>query len=129
MRAYSVLPKSFLFICLLAGTLVFLGCGQGDGTLDIAGSTTVQPIAEKLALAYMTIHPDRQVIVTGGGSGTGIRSVANGVVDIGTASRELTDEESAVLTKHRIATDGIAIVVHPALDIDELTLEEQEKQG
>ena len=113
-----------LFVLTIGLILVTTGCGGRDNVINIGGSTTVQPIAEKLAISYMSLYPDEDVEVTGGGSSTGIRSVANGILDIGTSSRELTNEEAAVLTRYQLATDGIALVVHPSLEISGLTSEQ-----
>jgi phosphate transport system substrate-binding protein len=113
--------RTSLAILSIAVFALAAGCGGGDKTLNIGGSTTVQPLAEKLAAAYMKNHPETEVIVTGGGSSTGVRSAANGIVDIGTSSRELVDNESAVLEQYEIALDGIAIIVHPSLQITSLT--------
>ena len=55
-------------------------------------------------------------------STTGITSAAEGICDIGMASRELKDEETKEnLTATEIARDGIAVVVNNDNDIDELT--------
>ena len=52
----------------------------------------------------------------------GITSAAEGICDIGMASRELKDEETKEnLTATEIARDGIAVVVSNDNDIDELT--------
>ena len=42
------------------------------GTLKVSGSTTVLPIAQKAADAYMATHPNADIQVTGGGSGVGV---------------------------------------------------------
>ncbi len=120
----SVTIRLVFCMLLLIMFLVLPGCGGSDNKLDIAGSTTVQPLAEKLAIAYMKDHSELEVVVTGGGSSTGITSVANGIVDIGTSSRELRENESAVLTQYKIALDGIAVIVHPSLNIKSLTTEQ-----
>ena len=62
---------------------------KAAGSLSIAGSTTVQPVAELLAEAFMVLNPGIEVTVAGGGSSTGVKSVAEGQVEIGNASREI----------------------------------------
>ncbi len=42
--------------------------------MDIVGSTSVQPLAEELADAYMANQSNLKISVQGGGSGMGIRS-------------------------------------------------------
>jgi phosphate transport system substrate-binding protein len=112
------------------GTVLFVAEGstpEPSTELTIAGSTTVLPIAEECASAYMESHPDILIDVSGGGSSYGVKAVANGTVDIGTASRDLKDSEIADypgLVTHAIAKDGVAIVVNPANSVANLTMED-----
>jgi phosphate transport system substrate-binding protein len=94
-----------------------------SGTITTAGSTTVQPLAEKLAEQFMTIHPKVSIIIQGGGSSVGVKSANDGTVDIGHASRELKSSEPDLVT-HILARDGIAVVVHPDNQVSELTTEQ-----
>ena len=57
------------------------------GSISLAGSTTVLPIAETASLAFMNIYTGATVTVQGGGSGTGYASALDGTVDIGMGSR------------------------------------------
>jgi phosphate transport system substrate-binding protein len=114
---------------LLIGVMLFSGCtGGGEQTeLKIAGSTTVQPIAIKATESYMKKNPNVKVTVQGGGSGTGIKMIGEGSVDIGASSRELSDAEKKTysdLVVHEIAADGIAVVVNPKNNIADLTTEQ-----
>ena len=95
-----------------------------SGTISLAGSTTVQPVAEKLGEAFKAANPDVQIDVQGGGSSVGVKSAGEGTVDIGNASREIKDSEIDTypdLVIHTIARDGIAIVVNPGVTVDGLT--------
>ena len=79
-------------------------------------------IMEKLKEAYVAVNPDVQIEVQQSDSTTGMTSAAEGVCDIGMASRELKDSElSAGLTPTVIAIDGIAVVVNKNNDVDGLT--------
>ncbi|HIQ01576.1 MAG TPA: phosphate ABC transporter substrate-binding protein [Anaerolineales bacterium] len=98
-----------------------------SGKIVEAGSTTVQPLAEKLAEAFMAKHPKVDITVQGGGSSVGIKSVGEGTVDVGAASREVKDSEREKypdLKVFTIARDGIAIVVHPDVPVNGLTKEQ-----
>lgn len=97
------------------------------GTLSIVGSTSVQPLAEELARAYMAINPKVTITVAGGGSGAGIRAARAGTADIGASSRELKPEEKAGLVAAVIARDGIAVVVNKANGVSALTIEQVAK--
>jgi phosphate transport system substrate-binding protein len=117
--------KKWLFLIpitsLVLAVLVLGGCSQGvSGTITEAGSTTVQPLAEKLAAAFKEKNPDVTVTIQGGGTGVGIKSTADGTVDIGAASRELNPDEPKLI-KHLLAKDGIAIVVNPSNPVTGLT--------
>ena len=101
--------------------------GDVSGEISVAGSTTVQPLAELFAEAFMAAHPKVRIDVQGGGSSVGVKSAAQGTVDVGMASREVKDselEEYPNLNPFAIAYDGIAIALHPDVPVDELTIEQ-----
>jgi len=114
---------SMVGLMLLALSVVLTGCNGGGSTITEAGSTTVQPVAEKLASAFMADNPDINIIIQGGGSSTGVKSCNDGTVDIGAASRELKSTEPN-LVKHTLARDGIAIGVHKDVPVSDLTMEQ-----
>jgi len=98
-----------------------------SGNISVAGSTTVQPIAELLAEAFTAQHPNVQIDIQGGGSSVGVKSAGEGTVDIGAASREIKSselDEFPSLEIFTIARDGIAIGVHPDVAVDELTTDQ-----
>ena len=95
--------------------------GDAKGKVVVMGSSSVGPVMEKLAEAYQKTNKNITVEVQVSDSTTGINSAAEGVCDIGMASRELKDEEAAQLTPQVIALDGIAVIVNKDNDVDELT--------
>ena len=98
-----------------------------SGTINLAGSTTIQPLAELLAETFMDDNPGVQITVQGGGSSVGVKSAAEATVDIGMASREVKQEELnefPQLVVHVIAQDGIAAVAHSEVPVTDLTLEQ-----
>lgn len=92
-----------------------------SGKIVVAGSSSVSPVMEKLKEAYMKVNTGADIEIQTSDSTTGMTSAADGVCDIGMASRELKDSEtSAGLTSLAIALDGIAVVVNndnPTTDI------------
>jgi len=122
--------KGPCLLSLMISVILLCGCvdeGQKKETLSIAGSTTVQPIASNAAEEFMKKNPDVIVSVQGGGSGTGIKMVAEGTADIGMSSRELKEKEINAypdLKTYTIAHDGIAVIVHPSNPLSDLTKEE-----
>ena len=98
-----------------------------SGEITEAGSTTVQPLAERLAEAFSAKHPEVEITVQGGGSSVGVKSAGQGTVDVGAASREVKESELQKypdLKVFTIARDGIAIVAHPDVPVDGLTKEQ-----
>ena len=91
----------------------------------VGGSTSVGPVMEKLAEAYKALNPKADIEVQGGGSSTGVNQALEGTFDIGMASRAIKDseiEKGAVSTA--IAMDGIAVIVNPANETEEVSLEQ-----
>jgi len=110
-------------LILLASVVVLAGCNGAGGTITEAGSTTVQPVAEKLASVFMADNPEVNIIIQGGGSSVGVKSCNDGTVDIGAASREIKPTEPN-LVKHILARDAIAIVTHKDVPVSGLTTEQ-----
>lgn len=95
--------------------------GKASGSVTVAGSSSVSPVMEKLAEAYMKLNGNVKIEIQTSDSTTGMTSAMDGVCDIGMASRELKDTETAELTATVIAQDGIAVVVNNNNPIDNLT--------
>ena len=95
--------------------------GKVSGNVTVAGSSSVSPVMEKLAEAYMKLNSNVKIEIQTSDSTTGMTSAMDGVCDIGMASRELKDTEAAELTATVIAQDGIAVVVNNNNPIDNLT--------
>ncbi|HNX09090.1 MAG TPA: phosphate ABC transporter substrate-binding protein [Methanothrix sp.] len=111
----SVLKQlSVLIVALILGaactTMV-----MATETVRVSGSTTVLPLAEGGAEAFNAGQSDYQAIVTGGGTGVGIKNIAEGNSDIGMASREVTSDEISQFgdkfKENLVGYDGIVIAV------------------
>ena len=84
-----------------------------SGAITIAGSTSVAPVMEKLAEAYIALNPGVSIEIQQSGSSAGIQSAIEGACDIGMASRDLKESEiEAGLASTVIARDGIAVIVN-----------------
>lgn len=132
--------KSFASVTILAAliliSLIGAGClGQEtDNNVVVSGSTSILPLAQSLSEKYMEIHNETVISVKGGGSGTGIAELIDGSNDIAMASRKIKDTEVTNAqanginpVEHMIAKDGIAVIVHPANPVKNLTLEQLQK--
>ncbi|MDO4273581.1 MAG: substrate-binding domain-containing protein [Eubacteriales bacterium] len=96
-----------------------------SGKIVVAGSSSVAPVMEKLKEAYEALNADVTVEVQQSDSTTGVNSAAEGICDIGMASRELKEEETEKgLAAQVIARDGIAVIVNNANDLEELSSEQ-----
>jgi len=130
-----------LILAIVVLGMVFAGCtGQtqqttqttqpATGTITVTGSTTVLPIAQKVAEAYMAKTPGADIKVSGGGSGVGVQAAGEGTADIGMSSRDVKDSEFQKYTDLKttvVAGDGIALIVHPTNKVSSLTLDQIKK--
>ncbi len=103
------------------------GCKSGSPgagrAICVAGSTSVQPFAEKLAEIFMHLHPEMRVDVQGGGSSAGIHAATHGAANLGASSRELLGPEKQLI-EIPIAYDGIAVIVNPANSLADLQVDQ-----
>ena len=119
---------------------VFVGCGGSRSSnesseasvIRIEGSDTMVNLAQAWAEAYKQQHPDISMQVSGGGSGVGIASLIEGVVDMANASRDMQPKEiqraEAAFGKkpveHTVGLDALAVYVHRDNPIETISLEE-----
>ena len=108
----------------------------GTGTvfaesIVIKGSTTVLPVAQATAEAFMAANPGVNISLSGGGSGNGIKALVDKSTDIANASRFIKDKEvnrahdnGIYPVPHRIAIDAIIPIVHPSNPVTGLTIEQ-----
>ncbi len=114
-----------LLLGIVAGGLSGAGCGRKERhTVNVVGSTSIQPFAELLAEEYKKQNPGRSVEVQGGGSTAGLQAAATGLAHIGMCSRSLKPDEASQFTPVVVARDGLAIVVNTANPVSELNLEQ-----
>ena len=109
-----------LMLAALAVTVVaggFAGCSSNtatvSGTVTLAGSTALQPLADQAGKNYTTKNPSVTVTVQGGGSGTGLTQVSQGTVNIGNsdvaAASKLDAAAAAALVDHKVCGIGFAV--------------------
>ncbi len=126
----------------LAGLMLFgiTGCenDKGDteetglsGALDITGSNTVTPVTTLFAEEFMKQNEKVNISVSGPGSGAGIAAILNKTTDICQSSRPIRESEieqgkdnGVEIHEIRVATDALAVVVHPSNPVSSLTIEQ-----
>ena len=94
------------------------------GKVVVAGSSSVSPVMEKLAEAYMAANTGVEIEIQTSDSTTGMTSAMEGSCEIGMASRELKEAEAAELESTAIAMDGIAVIVNNDNPVEDLSLEQ-----
>ena len=115
-------------LCVVLFALVSRQVHSGEnGILRIGGSTTLLPVISRVAAEFMTKYPywsdaamnlpnlKTRIFVSGGGSGAGIRSVINGTIEIGLASRNIKEIEKRLLGNHTaflVGKDAVVIAAN-----------------
>ena len=115
------------------------GDGGGDGgdglsgTIDIAGSSTVFPLATAVAEVFREDHPDVRINLQSTGSGGGFQNFfCVGETDFNNASRPIAEDEQQLCSENgvtpvelQVATDALTVVVNNDADfVDCLTVED-----
>jgi phosphate transport system substrate-binding protein len=136
--------KTTFMLAIAAISVLAPGCGPpatqeragipAGKSVAVKGSDTMVHLVTAWTESYTKAHPDAEISVTGGGSGTGIAALMNKTTDICAASRSMSPEEKSqasqkgiTLKESVVARDGIAVVVNPSNPINELTLEQIKK--
>ena len=137
------MKKALIFIFYIcAGFNV--GCSSGEERqiqnakedaeeLTIKGSDTVLPLSQSEAEAYGIKNESARLIITGGGSGTGITALMDGNTDIAMTSRKIKLDERISLEGAKkdykeviIAHDALGVIVNQVNKINQLTREQLE---
>ncbi|MBQ9845010.1 MAG: substrate-binding domain-containing protein [Oscillospiraceae bacterium] len=95
-----------------------------SGKITVSGSSSVSPLVEKMIEAYTALNPRVEIELITTDSTGGMNDAANGVSDIGMASRELKESEKQQLVGTTIAMDGIAVIVNKENPAETLTVEQ-----
>lgn len=118
-------------VLTLALTFCFTASMVWAGNIEIKGSTTVLPIAQKVGEAYMKEHPDVKITISGGGSGNGIKALIDGSTDIADSSRFIKSKEVTLAVERGrypvpfvVAYDCIVPVVHPSNPVTNITMQQ-----
>jgi phosphate transport system substrate-binding protein len=119
-----------LFAIFSTMAMLLVGTTASADNITIKGSDTMVILAQRWAEEFMKQHPQMQVQVTGGGSGTGISALINGTTDICQSSRPMKQSEKDKLrerynsppTEISVARDGVSVYLNESNPIHELTL-------
>lgn len=121
LRALALLAALALLTSACGGDDADGGDGGDTGdSIEISGSSTVEPISALIALAFNEDNPGVGISVEGPGTGDGFARFCDGETDISNASRAIKDSErdkcaanSVDFVELQIATDGITVLTSP----------------
>ena len=109
----------YIYTLLLVMLASFLPAPLIAEQIVIKGSTTLQPIVEKIAESYERDHPGSRIALSAMGSDTGIDALLSGGANIAASSRCLRTaeikqaaEQGFSLVPHLVAYDAIIPIVH-----------------
>lgn len=125
------LKKLTLVAVTSAVLLAAAGCGGSDtakkdgksatgskitGSVTVSGSSALLPLAKDAAAKFKVKNPEVSLTLNGGGSGTGLKQVAEGTVNIGNsdveASKKLPADKAKGLVDHKVCVLTVAPIVH-----------------
>jgi len=98
--------------------------GDGaSGSINVSGSSTVEPISTGVAELLKETNPDFNYTIEGPGTGDGFKRFCAGETDISNASRAIKEEEAQACAdagieyvELKIAYDGLSILTNVAND-------------
>lgn len=110
---------------LLAILIGLTGCANNNSNkITVVGSSAMQLLAEQAGNDYRLSHPDSNIVVQGGGSGTGLSQVQAGAVEIGTSDVFAETQkgiDAKKLPNHLVAVVGIVPIVSKSAGVKNLT--------
>lgn len=116
---------SVSLVSMLAMSIVGCGGGGSEDTSEVAGNVTgagssaLLPLAQHAAERFKEKYPDVSLTLNAGGSGTGLKQVSDGSIDIGNsdvfAEEKLEQSQAKELVDHKVCTITIAPVIHKEL--------------
>ncbi|MCL1894228.1 MAG: substrate-binding domain-containing protein [Holophagaceae bacterium] len=98
--------------------------GALSGSINISGSTSLQPLMIELATAFEKLQSKVTVNVSGGGSGTGYKDADQGVSTFGMISEEFNKEKAPSCIYHVVSQDGIAVIVNRNNPLNSISMEQ-----
>lgn len=123
------MKKFFILLYIMTLSVAYVSASSLElfkdqsGVLDIAGGTAHLPVMKQAAKNIMMVNPSIKITVTGGGSGVGVKKLAEGLISIGNTGRPLKEFEIEQygLVSFPFAIDGVTIIVNPSNPITQLT--------
>jgi phosphate transport system substrate-binding protein len=109
---------------VLACALLTPIAGAAAATITMSGSTSVAPLATKLAKAFVNQPGNKgkvKFVILQGGSDIGITDVSRGRVSLGMSSRDPKPADPGGIVFNKVARDAVCVVTNPANPVANLS--------
>lgn len=122
--------KKMMALALASTALIAAGCGGNSetamsgaasgakvtGQVTSSGSSALLPLVKDAAAKFKSKNPEVSLTLNAGGSGTGLKQVAEGSVNIGNsdvpAEKKLPAEKAKALVDHKVCTMTVAAIIN-----------------
>ena len=106
-------------------TVAMLDLPEEEKTFSISGPTVMEKMSIATLEEFLYQNPQYEGSYRGLGSSSGVSEANEGKVNIGAASRELTDKEKEYgLSQILVGYNVVNVVVHPYVTVNNLTYEQ-----
>lgn len=117
-----VVPVTTLVVAAIVGTSAGLPAeASAKKTLTLSGSTSVFPLAKRLAKRYVKVNRKVKFKIAQGGSDVGVADAAAGRVSIGMSSRDPKPTDPGGIRFNKFARDSICLIVNPSNSVRNLS--------
>ena len=116
-----------LLLLSLFVPLFLVGCSQSREKITIVGSSALQPLVEQAGNDYRLAHMSSNIVVQGGGSGTGLSQVQAGAVEVGTSDVFAETQkgiDAKKLEDYPVAVVGIVPIANKGVGVKNLSVEQ-----
>jgi len=124
MKKHSIGKILILVLLMLA---CVTGCAKDNSKITIVGSSALQLLAEQAGNDYRLTHPSSNIVVQGGGSGTGLSQVQAGAVQIGTSdvfAETKKGIDAKKLKDYKVAVVGIVPIVNKGVGVNNVSMKQ-----
>ena len=112
---------------MLCLPFILMGCSQSREKITIVGSSALQPLIEQAGNDYHLAHLSSNIVVQGGGSGTGLSQVQAGAVEVGTSDVFAETQkgiDAKKLEDYPVAVVGIVPIANKETGVKNLSIKQ-----
>ncbi|BDR60831.1 phosphate ABC transporter substrate-binding protein [Lactobacillus xylocopicola] len=116
-----------LLAVIVVVPLFLVGCSKNQEKITIVGSSALQPLIEQAGNDYHLAHMSSNIVVQGGGSGTGLSQVQAGAVEVGTSDVFAATQkgiDAAELKDYPVAVVGIVPIANKGVGVKDLSTQQ-----